>query len=227
MVYRTKLPETASVANSKGDARLFAPSAERNSTPIINLTKQIAPKTGEALEIASGTGQHIVKLALSLPNLSWLPSEVEEERIKSISAWVKAENLSNIKPPLYLDATETGWSESLPQSDFILLVNLLHLISWNETEILINQLSKALKTKGIALIYGPFMRNGELTSEGDRNFHISLTQTDPDIGYKDDLDMLTLFSKSGLSCKEKAQMPANNLAFVLKKDSLTKQLKGD
>ena len=227
MVYRTKLPETASVANSKGDARLFAPSAERNSKPIINLTKQIAPKTGEALEIASGTGQHITKLALSLPNLSWLPSEVEEERIKSISAWIKAENLSNVKPPLYLDATETGWSENLPQSDFILLVNLLHLISWNETEILINELSKALKTGGFALIYGPFMRNGELTSEGDRNFHISLTQTDPDIGYKDDLDMLTLFSKSGLSCKEKVQMPANNLAFVLKKDSLTKQLKGD
>ena len=227
MVNRTKPPETASVANSKGDARLFAPSAERNSKPIVNLTKQIAPKTGEALEIASGTGQHIVKLALSLPNLSWLPSEVEEERIKSISAWIKAENLSNIKPPLYLDATETGWSENLPQSDFILLVNLLHLISWSETEILINELSKALKTGGIALIYGPFMRNGELTSEGDRNFHISLTQTDPDIGYKDDLDMLTMFSKSGLSCKETVQMPANNLAFVLKKDSLTKQLKGD
>ena len=227
MVYRTKLPETASVANSKGDARLFAPSAEKNSTPIINLTKQIAPKTGKALEIASGTGQHIVKLALSLPNLLWLPSEVEEERIKSISAWIKAENLSNIKPPLYLDATEVGWSENLPQSDFILLVNLLHLISWNETAILINELSKALKTRGIALIYGPFMRNGELTSEGDKNFHISLTQTDPDIGYKDDLDMLTLFSKSGLSCLEKVEMPANNLAFVLKKDSSTKQLKGD
>ena len=227
MVYRTKLPETASVANSKGDLRLFAPSAERNSTPIINLTKQIAPKTGEALEIASGTGQHIVKLALSLPNLLWLPSEVEEERIISISAWIKAENLSNIKPPLYLDATEMGWSESLPQSNFILLVNLLHLISWDETEILINELSKALKTNGIALIYGPFMRNGKLTSEGDRNFHLSLTQTDPDIGYKDDLDMLTLFSKSGLSCLEKVEMPANNLAFVLKKDSSTKQLKGD
>ena len=65
------------------------------------------------------------------------------------------------------------------------------------------------------------MRNGELTSDGDRNFHISLTQTDPDIGYKDDLDMLTLFSKSGLSCLEEVEMPANNLAFVLKKDSLT------
>ena len=227
MVYRTKLPETASVAKSKGDARLFAPSAERNSTPIVNLINQIAPKSGVALEIASGTGQHIVKLALSLPNLSWSPSEVDEERIKSISAWIKAENLSNIKPPLHLDATETGWSKSLPQSDFILLVNLLHLISWNETEILISEISKALKTEGIALIYGPFMRNGELTSEGDRNFHVSLTQTDPDIGYKDDLDMQTLFSNSGLSCLEKVEMPANNLAFVLKKYSLTKQIKGN
>ena len=193
MVYRTKLPETASIINSKGDARLFAPSAEKNSTQIVNLIKKIAPKSGAAFEIASGTGQHIVKLALSLPNLSWSPSEVDEERIKSISAWIKAENLSNIKPPLYLDATETGWSKSIPQSDFILLVNLLHLISWNETEILINELSKALKTEGIALIYGPFMRNGELTSEGDKNFHASLTQTDPDIGYTDDLDMQTLF----------------------------------
>ena len=222
MVFRTKLPETASVANSTGDARLFAPSADRNSTPIINLIKEIAPKSGEALEIASGTGQHIVKLALSLPNLSWLPSEVEDERIKSISAWIEAANLSNIKPPVYLDATETGWAKSLPQSDFILLVNLLHLISWHETEILISELSRALKTRGIALIYGPFMRNGELTSEGDKKFHLSLIQTDPDIGYKDDLGMQALFSKSGLSCQEKVEMPANNLAFVLKKNSFKK-----
>ena len=68
------------------------------------------------------------------------------------------------------------------------------------------------------------MRNGELTSEGDRKFHFSLTQTDPDIGYRNDLDMQKLFSKSGLSCQEKVEMPANNLAFVLKKDSSKKTL---
>ena len=39
------------------------------------------------------------------------------------------------------------------------------------------------------------------------------------IGYKNDLDMLTLFSNSGLFCLETVEMPANNLAFVLKKDS--------
>ena len=164
---------------------------------------------------------------MSLPNLSWSPSEVEENRLKSISAWIKNENLVNIKPPLYLDATETGWSKTVPQSDFILLVNLLHLISLNEAETLINELSKALKKTGIALVYGPFMRNGQLTSEGDKNFHNSLIQTDPDIGYKNDLDILTFFSNSGLFCLETVEMPANNLAFVLKKDSLTKQLEED
>ena len=218
MVYRTKLPDTASVANCQGDGRLFAPSAEKNSAPIINLIKRIAPKSGEALEIASGTGQHIVKLALSLPNLSWTPSEIEEERLKSITAWTEGVNLLNIKPPLYLDATETGWSKSLPQSDFILLVNLLHLISWNETKTLINELSRALKKNGVAFIYGPFLRNGNLTSEGDKIFHNSLIQTDPDIGYKNDSDMLTLFANSSLSLLETVVMPANNLGFVLKID---------
>ena len=217
MVYRTKLPHTASVAVSQGDGRLFAPSAGRNSAPIVNLIKRIAPEPGNALEIASGTGQHIVQLALSLPNIIWSPSDVEGERLKSISAWVESENLLNIKPPMYLDATETGWAKSLPKSNFILLVNLLHLISWDETETLISELSIALKTKGIALVYGPFMRNGQLISEGDKNFHTSLIQTDPDIGYKNDLEMLTLFSNSGLVHLETVEMPANNAAFVLQK----------
>ena len=219
MVYRTNLPDTASVANSQGGERLFAPSAERNSKPIINLIKRVAPKSGEALEIASGTGQHMIKLALALPNLSWLPSEVEKKRLNSITAWIKNENLQNIKSPLYLDATETGWADNIPQHDFILLINLLHLISWNETKTLISELSKALKTSGVALIYGPFMRNGQLISEGDHNFHSSLMQTDPDIGYKSDSDMRKLFSNAGLLLLETVELPANNLAFVLQKDS--------
>ena len=219
MVYRTNLPDTASVANSQGDERLFAPSAERNSKPIINLIKRIAPKSGEALEIASGTGQHIIKMALALPNLSWLPSEVDEKRLKSITAWIKNENLQNIKSPVYLDATETGWAQNIPDYDFILLVNLLHLISWNETKTLLSELSKALKKNGVALIYGPFMRNGQLTSEGDHNFHNSLIQTDPDIGYKNDLDVRKLFFNSGLLLLETVEMPANNLACILQKDN--------
>ena len=218
MVYRTKLPDTASVVNSKDGERLFSASAERNSAPIINVVKRIAPNSGKALEIASGTGQHIAKLALSLPNLSWSPSEVEPERLKSINAWVEKENLLNIKTPIHLDATEPGWAESLPQYDFIFLINLLHLISWNETKTLMSELSKSLKKNGIVFIYGPFLRNGKFTSEGDKIFHNSLIQTDPDIGYKNDSDMLTLFANSSLSHLETVVMPANNLGFILQKD---------
>jgi len=156
---------------------------------------------------------------LALPNLSWLPSEVDEKRLKSITAWIKNENLQNIKSPVYLDATETGWAQNIPHYDFILLVNLLHLISWNETKTLLSELSKALKKNGVALIYGPFMRNGQLTSEGDHNFHNSLIQTDPDIGYKNDLDVQKLFFNSGLLLLETVEMPANNLACILQKDN--------
>ena len=217
MVYRKKLPDTASIANSQDNGRLFAPSAARNSASIVELVERVAPKSGKALEIASGTGQHIVEIALSLPNLSWSPSEVDRDRLKSISIWIEDNNLPNIRAPFYLDATEIGWAESTDQSDFILLINLLHLISWREAETLIDEISKALNPMGVALIYGPFMREGQLTSEGDQNFHKSLIQTDPDLGYKNNLDMMTLFAQSGLSHLETVEMPANNLAFVLQK----------
>lgn len=217
MVYRKKLPDTASIANSQDNGRLFAPSAARNSASIVELVERVAPKSGKALEIASGTGQHIVEIAVSLPNLSWSPSEVDRDRLKSISIWIEDNNLPNIRAPFYLDATEIGWAESTDQSDFILLINLLHLISWREAETLIDEISKALNPMGVALIYGPFMREGQLTSEGDQNFHKSLIQTDPDLGYKNNLDMMTLFAQSGLSHLETVEMPANNLAFVLQK----------
>ena len=217
MVYRKKLPDTASIANSQDNGRLFAPSAARNSASIVELVERVAPKSGKALEIASGTGQHIVEIAVSLPNLSWSPSEVDRDRLKSISIWIEDNNLPNIRAPFYLDATEIGWAESTDQSDFILLINLLHLISWREAETLIDEISKALNPMGVALIYGPFMREGQLTSEGDQNFHKSLIQTDPDLGYKNNLDMITLFAQSGLLHLETVEMPANNLAFVLQK----------
>ena len=63
MVHRKNLPATACVANLEADGRLNAPSALRNAEPIVELVREIAIKSGNALEIASGSGQHVVKLA--------------------------------------------------------------------------------------------------------------------------------------------------------------------
>ena len=217
MGHRQNLPKTASVANYESDGRLNAPSAVRNAEPIVELVRKTAIKSGNALEIASGTGQHVVKLASALPHLNWQPSDVDEARIKSIRCWSNDQHLTNLKPPCLLDATTEGWATEHHGQDFILLVNLLHLISTKETKILVKEMSKALASNGLSIIYGPFMRSGKLISKNDMEFHRSLINADPDLGYKNDVDMLNLFGEEGLVHLSTEKMPANNLAFILRK----------
>ena len=217
MGHRQNLPKTASVANYESDGRLNAPSAVRNAEPIVELVRKTAIKSGNALEIASGTGQHVVKLASALPHLNWQPSDVDEARIKSINCWSDDQHLTNLKPPCLLDATSKGWAAKHHGQDLILLVNLLHLISTKETKILVKEMSKALASNGLSIIYGPFMRSGKLISKNDMEFHHSLINTDPDLGYKNDVDMLNLFSEAGLVHLSTKKMPANNLAFIFQK----------
>ena len=217
MAHRKNLPATACVTNLEADGRLSAPSALRNAEPIVELVREIAIKPGNALEIASGTGQHVVKLAAALPLLNWQPSDVDETRIKSIRCWSNDHHLTNLNPPCLLDATKEGWAAEHHDQDLILLVNLLHLISIEETKILVKEVSKALAPKGVSIIYGPFMRSGELISKGDMEFHHSLINTDPDLGYKNDLDMLNLFGEAGLVHLSTNKMPNNNLAFITQK----------
>ena len=217
MAQYQNLPKTSSVVNDKNEGRLNAPSAVRNAKPIIQLVRKTVTKPGNALEIASGTGQHIVKLASALPFLNWQPSDVDNARLKSILCWSNDNNLNNLKPPCLLDATMEDWSEEHRDQDLILLINLLHLISIKETKVLVKEISKALARKGLSIIYGPFMRSGKLISKSDMEFHHSLINIDPNLGYKNDVDMLNLFSEVGLVHLNTERMPANNLAFVLQK----------
>ncbi len=217
MGHRKNLPQTACVANYECNGRLNAQSAVRNSEPIVELVRNVAVRSGNALEIASGTGQHVVKLASALPLINWQPSDVDETRIKSIRCWSADQHLTNLRPPCLLDATTEGWAAEHNCQDLILLVNLLHLISFKETKILVKEMSKALAPKGLSIIYGPFMRSGELISESDIEFHHSLVNTDPDLGYKNDVDMLNVFADAGLVHLRTEKMPANNLAFITQK----------
>ena len=217
MAYRKNLPVTACVANLEGNGRLNAPSAVRNAEPIVELVRKTVTRSGNALEIASGTGQHVVKLAAALPLLNWQPSDVDETRIKSIRCWSDDQHLANLKPPCLLDATTEGWAKEYHGQDLILLVNLLHLISIEDTKILVKEMSKALVPKGLSIIYGPFMRGGELISKSDMEFHHSLIDTDPDFGYKNDVDLLNIFAEVGLVHLRTEKMPANNLAFITQK----------
>ena len=220
MVLRRTIPATASVVKKMNGDRLHSPAAAKNVSHITELVCSVSPKNGAALEIASGTGQHIIKLAAAIPNLTWQPSDIDIARLNSIVSWSFEKQLPNLLPPIKLDVTDEGWSALCPNQDFILLVNLLHLVSEGEAKVIIHGISQSLMPGGRCVIYGPFMRDGFLSSDGDKFFHQSLVEADPDIGYKDDKWMLDLFQNYHLEIVKIVNMPANNLAFVIEKNHL-------
>ena len=211
------LPPTASLASAERHGRLNAAAAERNAAAVIRMVRDVVPATGRALEIASGTGQHIVQLAAALPELIWQPSDVDPARLVSIAAWSADSPLANLRPACRLDATAPGWAEAHTAQDVILLVNLLHLISGDEAQTLIDESAKALAFGGIIILYGPFMRSGVLTSAGDLAFHASLRNTNQQLGYKNDMAVLDMLKAARLTSLEPVEMPANNLALMARK----------
>lgn len=212
----SRLPPSASIAEAAEGDKLFAPSAERNLPIITALLCDVAPSCGRALEIASGTGQHITALAAALPNLNWFPSEIAPDRIASITAYAANAQLSNLHPPTLLDATKLGWAAHHDPYNLIHLSNLLHLISTPAALTILQEAALALAPLGTLTLYGPFMRAGVLTSVGDAKFDAELRAADPAIGYKDDTWINEVLTSAGLSLTVR-DMPANNLAFIAKR----------
>ena len=211
------LPPTANIAEQMQDGLLVAPSASNNMGLISQVLRDVAPKQGRAVELASGTGQHCVAFAKACPALTWVPTDIDNARLASIGIYVSEAQLDNLTLPVRLDATQAGWGTSTGPLDMIVLVNLLHLISDAEARTVINEVAKALAPSGVFLLYGPFMRGGELTSEGDGRFHKSLVNTDAEIGYKNDFNVIDWAQTAGLDAAQILEMPANNLSLVFSK----------
>ncbi|MBF9049084.1 DUF938 domain-containing protein [Roseobacter sp. HKCCD9010] len=196
---------------------LSAPAALRNREAILSVLTRIAPPEGNALEIASGTGEHIIAYAPAMPGLTWQPSDPDPDRRASIAAWSAEHPAPNLLPPIDLNACAPGWSENHGPKDMIVLVNLIHLISDADTATLLAEIAKALAPGGIAALYGPFLRDGEATSEGDATFHASLRAQDPAIGYKDVIDVAAALTRNGLHLFETVKLPANNLMLCVER----------
>ena len=217
MPLRENLPPTASQAENIGKKKLYSASAARNAPFILEVLSQYLPDKGKVLEIASGTGQHCAYFAEAFCNLEWQPSEINPKRLDSIQAYIKETNQVNINMPLSLDATAENWAKEIDAYNVIIAINFFHLISNKEMKNLIRESSLALQTNSYFVIYGPFMRGGELTSDQDIKFHTSLIECDPDIGYKDDFDILDEIEANNLSPEAIIEMPSNNLMFIAKK----------
>jgi len=208
-------PQVHSNADTLGDGRLSAPSALRNVGPISAAMKAFLPDKGRALEIASGTGQHVVVYAQSFPEIIWQPTDIAAERLASIDAWAAADGGENLLPARRLDASGPGWH--IGDFNFVNIGNLFHLISHDAAQNVIDGASRSLVAGGVFFVYGPFRTEGEFRSAGDESFHGRIMAEDPAAGYKDVEWMKEIARSAGLIPEAQLEMPANNLCLVWRK----------
>lgn len=195
--------------------RRHAPATARNRDPILTVLRRVLPARGTVLEIASGSGEHVVHFAMALPNLVWQPSDPEPLARESIAAWVGEAGVGNVKPPLALDAASAEWP--IAAAEAILCINMVHISPWSATEGLMAGAGALLPAGGVLYLYGPYHRPGVPTAPSNEAFDADLKARNPAWGLRDLDDVASLGAAHGLALDEVVEMPANNVSVVFRR----------
>ena len=108
------------------DVRRVAPATSRNREPITKVLRQHLPSQSLVLEVASGTGEHIVHFASALgTDLSFQPSDPDASARASIDAWVASAGVRNVLPAIALGATAETWP--IQRTDAVICINMIHI----------------------------------------------------------------------------------------------------
>jgi uncharacterized protein DUF938 len=199
----------------QADGKWFIPSAERNKGPILDVLGRVLPERGVVLEVASGTGQHVVHFAKALPDLAWQPSDPDPELRESIALRVGEEQLENVKPPIDLDVTRFPWP--LQTVAAIVCINLTHVAQWSATLALLKGAKASLPAQHVLFLYGPYRRFGRHTSKSNEQFDSDLRAHNPAWGLRDLEAVSEAAASSGLMLAEIVEMPANNFSLIFKR----------
>ncbi len=199
--------------------RLHAAATERNREPILEVLRRVLPPVGLVLEIASGTGQHVVFFARSLadtfPALRWQPSDPSATHLGSIRAWAAERGTGNVAEPVALDVEVQPWP--VATADAILNINMIHIAPWSATEALFRGAAQLLPPTGLLFLYGPFKRDGQHTAESNQRFDERLRAEDPRWGVRDLGDIQAVAGAAGFGAPEIVPMPANNLSLIFRR----------
>lgn len=194
------------------DARLSSPAALRNRDPILAVLRTILPACGTVLEIASGSGEHILHFAAALPDLTWQPSDPSGAARNSIAAWLAAERPGNVLAPLDMDAATSYWP--VERADALVAINMVHISPWAATLGLLAGAARVLPIGAPLFLYGPYWRGGVPAAASNIGFDADLKARDPAWGIRD-LDTVTAAATPlGLRLERIVEMPANNLSVV-------------
>lgn len=191
-----------------------SPAADRNKDPILAVLRRVLPPSGQVLELASGTGQHIVHFAAALPAVTWHPSEQDEDMHPSIRHRIDEAPCDNIRDVITLDIAAHPWT--ITDLDAIVCVNLIHVAPPRITTALFQGARSALKPGAPLVYYGPVLRNDRPAAPGNTGFDQALRAEHSDWGLRDLDDVTAIANQSGFALEEDIDMPANNTALVFR-----------
>lgn len=198
-------PDNAPRTTPLEGGRLSAPSAERNTEPLIRaLTPWLSGRSGSALEIGCGTGQHCAAWAAAFPALDWQPTDATDDFFPSVCAW----GGPSVRAPMVLDAA-APWPR-MPPLGAVISVNVIHISPWQVARGIVAGAANALTEGGVLLFYGPFREGGIHTGEGNQRFDESLRARDPRWGIRDLEAVADLAATAGFGPAHVTEMPANN-----------------
>ncbi|HTA65927.1 MAG TPA: DUF938 domain-containing protein [Xanthomonadaceae bacterium] len=192
-------------------ARPFSPACERNRDPILDVLRTHFADRRRVLEIGSGTGQHALHFAATLPHLAWQCSD-RAQSLPGIHAWLDSERLPNTPEPIELDVASGSWPAS--RFDAVFSANTLHIMGWDEVLTMFAGLDAVLAADATVAIYGPFNIGGRFTSQSNAAFDADLKARAPHMGLRDMEEVDALARSIGLRRVADVAMPANNLCLV-------------
>ena len=193
----------------------FSPAADRNKQPILNVLQQVLPVSGHALEIASGTGQHVAWFARHLPLWTWQPTDADAPALNSIEARTAEEQLANVQSPLLLDVLSPVWLPAdAPVFDAIYCANMLHIAPWDTCAALMQGAARHLAPDGLLVTYGPYLEDAVPTSPGNQRFDRDLQLQNPAWGIRRREAVEQEAAKAGLQLAQRFALPANNLLLL-------------
>jgi hypothetical protein len=196
------------------DHRQYAPATVRNRDFILDVLRDVLPTTGIILEVASGSGEHVIHFARNLPHLVFQPSDPELDALLSVAAWVKAANVANVGAPIVLDASQSFWP--IASADGIICINMIHISPWDATVGLIKGAAAILPPGSPLYLYGPYKRKGFATAPSNEAFDRNLRDRNPTWGLRDLEAVAAIAQSIGFSLPAITEMPANNLSVVFR-----------
>lgn len=193
-----------------------SPASARNREPLLDVLRRWLPASGTMLEVASGLGEHAAWFAQALPGVTWQPTDRSVEALDILVARREAAGLSNLAPPLVLDAASPdAWP--VEQADAVVCINMVHISPWAATQGLMAGAARVLPAGAPLCLYGPYIEADVDTAPSNLAFDADLRRRDPAWGLRELDAVKALAASHGLTFSERVAMPANNLCLLFRR----------